>query len=226
MAVPAIVDHVPEDVRLEREVRRRRERSRVRRQVDAEDVRAPERGAPVARRLAVAEDRPEVVGRSLGHAHRLGEEHRALAVVARGVVHQLHRDELGVVVELAFDLRDELGPGGPDDQRLEARVRRAVGRVHREDDEVLHAVAPLEVGAEEGERVLEVRLAAAALDPGVQVGDDLGQVLLPGAGTGARGRRRPRPSSPPAPALLRHRAGRGRPRPWAPAGDAARRSHP
>ena len=178
VAVPAVVDHVPQDVGLEREVGRRRERSRVRWQVDPQHLGRAERGAAVPRRLAVAEDGAEVIGRPLRHADGLGEEDGALAVVARRVVHQLHRHELGVVVELALDAVDEVRPRRARDERLEARVRRAVGRVHGEDDEVLDAVAAFEVRPEEVERGAEVRLAAAALDPGVQVGHDLGEVVL------------------------------------------------
>ena len=147
----------------------------------------------------------EVVRRPLGDAHRLGEEHRALAVVARGVVHQLHRNELGIVVELPLDLGDELRPGRAGDQRFEACVRRPVGRVQGEDDEVLDAVLAMQLRTEEVERRPEVRLAAAALDPVLQVDDHLGEVVLLVRESGARDRRWPRPSSPRAPGPRRRR---------------------
>ena len=84
-----------------------------------------ERRAPEARRLAVAEDGAEVVGRPLGHADRLGEEHGALAVVARGEVDQLHRHELRRCrTALALERGDELRPRRAHDERLEARVGR------------------------------------------------------------------------------------------------------
>ena len=85
-------------------------------------------------------------------ADRLGEEDGALAVVAVRVVDQLDRHELAVVELLALELGDELGPRRAHDERLEARVRRAVGRVHGEDDEVLDAVAAVLFGAKQGQR--------------------------------------------------------------------------
>ena len=90
-----------------------------------------------------------MVGRPLGDADGLREEHRALAVVARGVVHKLHRHELGVVVTLSLEHGDELRPGRARDERLEASVGRPVWRVHREDDKVLDAVLAVQFGAEE-----------------------------------------------------------------------------
>ena len=72
-----------------------------------------------ARRLAVAEDAAEVVGRTVGEAHRLREEHGALAVVPVRMIHQLDRHELAVVELLALQLGDELRPRRAHDERFE-----------------------------------------------------------------------------------------------------------
>ena len=178
MAVPAVVDHVPEDVRLAHQIAVREERLRVGRQFDAQDLRAARRRYLEARGLPVAEDAAVVVGGPRSDTDRLGEEHRALAVVAGGVVHELHRHVLLVVEHRTLERVDEPGPRSADDQRLEPRVGRAVGRVHGEDHEVLDAVDAVLLGPEQRERRGEVRLAASAADPGTQVTLHLREVVL------------------------------------------------
>ena len=76
------------------------------------------------------------------------------------------RHELRVVVARALELGEPLGPRHAHDQRLEARVARAVLQVHREHDEVLDAVARGAVGAE-GARASAVKsgLREAAVGP-------------------------------------------------------------
>ena len=135
--------------------------------------------AAEALRLAVAEDGAEVVlGGRLGGGEGLGEEHRALGVIARGAVDEGDRQELGVVESRALELVDPLRPRDADDQRLEADVARGVLLVHRKHAQVLDPVAALELGAEGLGRADEVRLRIAAVGPGAQVG---GQRLDVGA---------------------------------------------
>ena len=67
---------------------------RVGREVQPEQIGCGAGDAPQPRGLAVAEDRAEVADRPAGDRHRLGEQHRALAVVAARGVDELDRDVL------------------------------------------------------------------------------------------------------------------------------------
>ena len=134
-----------------------------------EDLRGGAADPAEALGLAVAEDRAEVSRRALVHGEGLGEEDRALGVVAVGVVDQLDRDELGVVVAAGLELGDELGPGGADQQRLEAGVAGGVLLVHREDDQVLDPVLAVLLGMEGVGRGVEVGLAEVRRLPGGEV---------------------------------------------------------
>ncbi len=62
MAVPAVVDEVPHDVRVDGQRGGTDERLCVGGKVEAQGRRARRRGPPEPRRLAIAEDRAEVVG--------------------------------------------------------------------------------------------------------------------------------------------------------------------
>ena len=146
--VGAVVDQVPDDVGVARRARASEQAGGVGRQVEPQELGGRAADAAEALRLAVAEDPAEVARRALGDGERLREEHRALGVVARGVVDERDRDELRVVVAGALQLGDPLGPRDAHDQRLEARVARGVLLVHREHDQVLDPVAAVALGAE------------------------------------------------------------------------------
>ena len=111
-----------------------------------------------------------VVGGPLAGGEGLREEDGALGVIARGVVDEGDREELGVVVAGALELVDPLRPRDADYERLEAGVARRVLLVHRHHAEVLDPVAPVALGAEGLERAVEGGLGEAAVGPGEQVG--------------------------------------------------------
>ena len=144
-----------------------------------------------ALRLAVAEDRAEVARRAFGGREGLGEEDGALGVVPAGVVDEGDGDVLGVVVARALELGDELGPGGADDQRLEAGVPGGVLLVHREHGEVLDAVATVLLGAEGLGGAHEVGLGEPRVRPGAGSSPSA-RCSRPGGGSGARGAARRR----------------------------------
>ena len=148
------------------------------RQVETEDLRRASRDAAEALRLAVAEDRAEVARRAFGGGERLGEEDGALGVVAARVVDEGDGDVLGVVVAGALQLGDELGPGGADDQRLEAGVPGGVLLVHREHGEVLDAVATVLLGAEGLGGAHEVGLGEPGVRPGAEVVAERADVVV------------------------------------------------
>ena len=186
------------DVGVARELGRVQQAGRVGRQVEAQDLGGGAADAAEALGLAVAEDRAEVVlGRALGGREGLREEDRALGVVARGVVDEgrpgrTSRCRSGCARALTTHSR----PRDADDQRLEAGVARGVLLVHREDDQVLDAVAAVALGPERLHRAGEVRLrrtrprptrrgrrASASMYVGL-VGEAMAERLGPGGDVG------------------------------------------
>ena len=184
--VGAVVDQVPEHVGGLGELARGEQAGGVRGQVEAQDLGRGAADAAEALGLAVAEDRAEVVvGGTLGGREGLGEEDRALGVVAGGAVDEGDREELRVVEAGRLELGDPVGPGDADDQRLEAGVGGGVLLVHREDGEVLDPVAAVALGAEGLERAVEGGLAEAGVGPGERVGARARRCSPPGGGSAA-----------------------------------------
>ena len=112
-------------------------RGGVGRQVELRDLGCRAHDAPVARGLAVLEDRAPGERRDLAHRDGLGEQHGRVGVVAGREVDEPQRHEQLVAVVARLELGDELRPDDLD----EHAPRRggscdAVLRVHREDDEV------------------------------------------------------------------------------------------
>ncbi len=126
--------------------------------------------------IAVAEDRAPRERRDLPHAHRLGEQHRGVGVVAGREVEEADRHEQRVRVGL-LERRDEVGPHDLDEHRFDEPVGAAVLRVHREHDEVPQPVLAVALRVERDERVEEVGDAEALCLPLLEVGTCRVQVI-------------------------------------------------
>ena len=88
-----------------------------------------------------------------------------MCVVSGGEVHEFDRHESGVVVRRRLECGDPLRPDRAHHDGLDVAVGVAVLGVHREDDQVLHAVTTMLVGMEELQRVEEVRHSQATFTP-------------------------------------------------------------
>ncbi len=141
-AVRAVVDEVPQDEGLLRELLVVEQQVDVRRQAEAQGVAGGPGDEPEAGRLAIAEDAAPVEVDGLAGGDGLGEEDRRVRVVALGEADELDRHERGVVVG-ALLLGQPVRPEGARHDGLEVAVRVAVLRVHREHREVLDAVDAL-----------------------------------------------------------------------------------